>query len=152
MTTPAQDDPFLEDAIRRFREPHATVAGNTLLPEDLDRFEMILASEYCPMSIMGTFKPWVFAGLLSMARRWTRRPIGATSLGTDAVAPRGAYCILDASEPFVLVGKVNDFIREGWVPFGGVSVTHCYDPKPESAESGEDGGLLFFYAQAMVKP
>lgn len=51
------------------------------------------------------------------------------------------YKIIDAKSPVILVELVNQALRNGWKPQGGVSVTM----------SADQGYVRELYAQAMIK-
>ena len=51
------------------------------------------------------------------------------------------YKIIDAKSPVILVELVNQALRNGWKPQGGVSVTM----------SSDQGYVRELYAQAMIK-
>lgn len=51
------------------------------------------------------------------------------------------YDIVSSKDKFILIRTVNERVKEGWIPLGGVST--CYDDVSNSGER-------VIYSQAMV--
>ena len=57
------------------------------------------------------------------------------------------YGVLIADSPSALSERVNQRIKEGWVPLGGIAIA----VSPQEINTDGSGGDYWEYAQAMVR-